>query len=530
VIVEFVKREQQHIQGTSYTWIHTERDYSNQWCYPLAIISYRDQNAPPPPAPKKKHSREEDTIKRERSRDRSRSPGDRRRDRSRDRDRYQRDRRDRSRERDRHRERDDYRIKRERRDDDYRDSSSRREDEYRRRDRDRDGSRKENRDDDRRGSVPSSVDQRWPGDDRYEATPKYDRRSSSFGQDMNSSYNSQHSGDGLQGQNGFDGHNHNRVPPSNGNYHGSNHHHPGGPSGMRPNHRMPIRPSYNGQNSYSHGNPRFNNMRMPHGNGYQMPNQRGQPRQPFDRSMSTPNPHVSPDRIPHPENFPENFSQRGHRGPPNEGMTPNRGRFPSTGYQNSPGFQGSPHISPPGRPDQARRNSEQANTHKTPSTAQSLLTHSPGPPLGTPLQTQGRKDHFCREYIKERLENMRSSRVRFFPFYPNLIFAFQKAITFWSGKLAFGDDNLDASLMQYTDPHALYISESLLHFSKLKSVLFNDLRSEIQKLNLTVVKERVYKFLKQKTLKNKINPITAKKIYAQKFCWNMVVLSGVYKK
>ena len=65
VIVEFVKREQQHIQGTSYTWIHTERDYSNQWCYPLAIISYRDPNAPPPPAPKKKHSREEDTIKRE---------------------------------------------------------------------------------------------------------------------------------------------------------------------------------------------------------------------------------------------------------------------------------------------------------------------------------------------------------------------------------------------------------------------------------------------------------------------------------
>ena len=430
VIVEFVKREQQHIQGTSYTWIHTERDYSNQWCYPLAIMSYRDPNAPPPPAPKKKHSREEDNIKRERrdSRERSRSPSDSRRDRSRDHDRYQRDRRDRSRERDRHRDshRDDYRVKRERRDDDYRDSSSRdrrdddyresrREDEYRRRDRDR----KENRDDEdhRRGSASSSVDQRWPGENdhsRYEATPKYDRRSSSFGQDMNSSYNSQHSGDGVQhqqGQNGFDGHNHqNRVPPSNGHYHGSSHHnsHPAGASGMRPNHRMPsgIRPGFNGQNSYSHGNPRFSNMRMPHGNGYG--HQRGQPRQPFDRSMSMPNPHMSPDGIPHPENFP----QRGHRGPPNEGMTPNRGRFSSTGYQNSPGFQGSPHISPPGRPDLARHNSEQANNHKTPSTAQSLLTHSPVPPLGTPLQAQGRKDHFFREYIKERLQNMRSSKVR----------------------------------------------------------------------------------------------------------------------
>lgn len=177
---------------------------------------------------------------------------------------------------------------------------------------------------------------------------------------------------------------------------------------MRPNHRMPVRPGFQGQSPYGHGNPRFNNMRMPHGNGHQMPNQRGQPRQGFDRSLSMPNPHMSPNGIPHPENFP----QRGHRGPPNDGFTPNRGRFPSSGYQNSPGFQGSPHISPPGpagRPDLARRHSEQIN--KTPTSAQSLLTHSPGTPHGTPLQPQGRKDHFCREYIRERLENMKSSRV-----------------------------------------------------------------------------------------------------------------------
>ena len=48
MIIEYIKREAQFIHGTPYVWVPSDRDFFVPFCYPRALIHYRDEKAPPP--------------------------------------------------------------------------------------------------------------------------------------------------------------------------------------------------------------------------------------------------------------------------------------------------------------------------------------------------------------------------------------------------------------------------------------------------------------------------------------------------
>lgn len=482
IVVEYIKRECQFIHGTPLVWLPSERDFTIQWCFPAAIISFRDKNAPPPPPEKSSKMRDRQDDKsslrksdrdRESSRDRDRDrERDRVRDRSRDRglrdrdrDRVSRSREDRDRDRDRdRRDRGDDRVKRERRDDDYKDYKDRRDDEYRRdrsersngrdsyptaRDRDRKEKRHE---DERRSSTSTSTTDRWPTAERSgwkpEERPNFERRES-FGRDMNSGYGPPSDGKPFHSHGNPDLERRNSNTQGNGSWHLTT-----PKSNIMPTrgHQEVHKRGYSANLNNYGGNQYNNNEGMfPAYPNIQQQQYNNHDARGFDRSIS--HPHTSPPdtSIATPE-F-SNFNRR-----QGENHIP-RGRFPSdSNFPNSPGYSNSPHmVSPSGKPDLSRRHSEQLN-------AKPFKPDKAGLPPG--VSPDPRREYFIRRYVETRIQNRR-----------------KKPIEYWSGKLKFlGNFSIQAAMLHYLRPHSHQIAENSLEFSRIPGVFFKDIRDEILKL------------------------------------------------